>query len=87
MVIIKNHVWNMVNKFSTSHFTLAVASHMHYDDDVVFNENNVTLYLSELEEYISNFITYLAQRDRNPEAPIAGLSLENMANKEFEVDY
>ena len=84
MVIIKNHVWNMVNKFSTSHFTLAVASHMHYDDDVVFNENNVTLYLSELEEYISNFITYLAQRDRNPEAPIAGLSLENMANKEFD---
>ena len=84
MVTIKNHVWNMVEKFGASHFTLAVANHMHYDEEVVFNENNVTLYLSELEEYISNFITYLATKDRQPDAPIAGLSLENMNNKEFD---
>jgi hypothetical protein len=84
MVQIKNCVWGMVDKFGASHFTLAVANHMHYDEEVVFNENNVTLYLSELEEYISNFITYLATKDRQPDAPIAGLSLENMNNKEFD---
>jgi hypothetical protein len=84
MVTIKNHVWNMVDKFGASHFTLAVANHMHYDEEVVFNENNVTVYLSELEEYISNFITYLATKDRQPDAPIAGLSLENMTNKDHD---
>jgi hypothetical protein len=40
--------------------------------------------LSELEEYISNFITFLAQREKNPDAPISALSLDAMANKEFE---
>lgn len=84
MAQIKNHVHAMVTGFSTSHFQLAVASHMHYDDDTVFNENNVTLYLSELEEYISAFITYLAQREKNPDAPISALSLDAMANKEFD---
>jgi len=33
---------------------------MQYHEDVVFNENNVTLYLSELEEYVNMFITLLA---------------------------
>ena len=84
MVAIKNIVWKMVDKFSESHFTLAVASHMVYDEDVVFNENNVTSYLSELEEYISNFITYLAGREKQPEAAIAGLNLDQMKPKEFD---
>jgi hypothetical protein len=83
-VAIKNIVWKMVDKFSESHFTLAVASHMVYDEDVVFNENNVTSYLSELEEYISNFITYLAGREKQPEAAIAGLNLDQMKPKEFD---
>jgi len=74
----------MIEKFGTSHFTLAVAAHMHYDDELVFNENNVTIYLSELEEYVSNFITYLATKDRQPDASIAGLNLENMTNKEHD---
>merc|ERR1711934_223143 len=64
MVDIKNHVWSMVDKFKDSHFNLSVASHMQYDDDVTFNENNVTMYLTELEEYISVFITYLAHREK-----------------------
>jgi hypothetical protein len=42
------------------------------------------VYLSELEEFISNFITYLAQREKNPDAPISALSLDTMSNKEFE---
>lgn len=57
---------------------------MNYDDDLVFNENNVTIYLAELEEYISNFITHIAQREKNPDAPISALSLDTMSNKEFE---
>lgn len=60
MCEIKDHVAEMVNKFEDSHFSLAVATHMQYDEDTVFNENNVTLYLSELEEFVSSFITYLA---------------------------
>jgi hypothetical protein len=81
---IKDYVQAMVEKFDLSHFILAVAYHMQYDEDTVFNENNVTFYLSELEEYISCFITFLAQREKNPDAPISALSLDNMATKEFE---
>lgn len=57
---------------------------MQYDDELIFNENNVTIYLAELEEYISNFITFMAQRDKNPDAPISALSLDAMQNKEFD---
>ena len=57
---------------------------MQYDDEVTFNENNVTMYLTELEEYISAFITYLAHREKDPGAPISALSLDNMTNKEFD---
>jgi len=81
---IKEFVWKMCEKFKESHFKLSVASHMQYDEDLQFNENNVAIYLSELEEYISNFITYLAQREKNPDAPVSALSLDSMANKEFE---
>ena len=35
---------------------------MQYDDDTQFNESNVTMYLGELEEYISLLITYMAYR-------------------------
>merc|ERR1711990_819301 len=84
MVQIRDFVWQMCGKFRESQFKLAVASHMNYDDDLVFNENNVTIYLAELEEYISNFITHIAQREKNPDAPISALSLDTMSNKEFE---
>ena len=50
----------------------------------MFNENNVILYLAELEEYISLFITYLAYKQENPDAAISSLSLEKMDVKEFD---
>ena len=50
----------MVESFKKSHFFLSVAQNNQYDESVVFNENNVVLYLAELEEYISNFITMIA---------------------------
>jgi len=84
MVQIKDSCEAIINKFRSSHFRLSVASHMQYDADLVFNENNVTVYLAELEEYISNFITFMAQKEKNPDAPISALALDNMANKEFD---
>jgi len=84
MIAIKDTCQKMIEAFRTSQFKLAVASHMQYDEQTVFNENNVTVYLAELEEYISNFITYIAQREKNPDAPISALSLDAMQNKEFD---
>jgi len=73
----------MCEAFKKSHFFLSVAQNSQYDEDTVFNENNVVLYLSELEEYISLFITYLAYKQSNPDDAISSLSLEKMAVKEF----
>lgn len=84
MKTIKNHVARMVEHFKISHFFLSVAQNNQYDDSVVFNENNVTLYLAELEEYVSLFITYMAYKAENPDAAISSLSLDRMAIKEFD---
>ena len=50
----------MSQKFKGSQFKLIVAQPMVYDNDTVFQENNTTQYLAELEEYISMLITYTA---------------------------
>lgn len=84
MTQIKDYVWNMVEHFKKSHFFLSVAQNNVYDDDTQFNENNVTNFLAELEEYISLFITYMAYRQENPDAAISSLSLEKMTVKEFD---
>ena len=57
---------------------------MQYDEDTTFNESNVVMFLSELEEYISLFITYLAYKESNPDAAIASLSLDQMRVKDFD---
>lgn len=57
---------------------------MQYDEETQFNENNVTLYLAELEEYVSLLITYLAYKQENPDAAISSLSLERMIQKDFD---
>lgn len=84
MLDIKQHVRLMIEAFKSSHFFLSVAQSMQYDDDTVFNESNVILFLAELEEYISLFITFLAYKQENPDAAISSLSLEKMAIKEFD---
>jgi len=53
-------VQEMVKSFKEAHFTARVAESMQYDEHTSFNENNVTIYLAELEEYISSLITYAA---------------------------
>lgn len=62
MNVLKDYSRQMVGLFKQSQFFLSVAQHMQYDDDTQFNENNVTMYLAELEEYISLLITYLAYK-------------------------
>lgn len=52
----------------------------------MFNENNVTMYLTELEEYISAFITYLAQREKQADAHVSALPLDQMTSKDFKAD-
>ena len=56
---------------------------MQYHEDVQFNENNVTLYLSELEEYIAHFITFLAQRSKTSYPSIQALPLDSIGIKDF----
>lgn len=83
MVEIKDFVQMMVANFQDSEFNLAVTQPMQYHDDVQFNENNVTLYLSELEEYISMFITFLAQRNKTSYPSIQALPLDKIGIKDF----
>lgn len=64
MVEIKDSVQGMVSSFQESEFDLKVSQPQMYDEQTQFNENNVTMFLSELEEYISSFITFLAQRNK-----------------------
>jgi hypothetical protein len=83
MVDIKKFVQQMVGNFQDSEFSLSVSSPMQYHEDVPFNENNVTQYLSELEEYVSSFITFLASRSKQPYPSIQALPLDTMGVKDF----
>lgn len=62
---------------------LTVAQSMQYEEETQFNENNVTLYLAELEEYISMFITYLAYKQKSSDAAISNINLDALASKDF----
>ena len=56
---------------------------MTYDDDTMFNEGNITQYLSELEEYISNLITILAYKRGDQHPAISSVPLERLTMKDF----
>ena len=62
-----------------------MANKQSYDEDTQFNENNISNYLAELEEYISNFITMIAYQQQDPEIPaaISSLPLDKLDPKEF----
>ena len=72
MLRIKDFVQGMVEAFREANatFPLMVAKHMHYEEETQFNEQNVTLYLAELEEYSSMLITYLAYKNEMPDAAV-----------------
>lgn len=66
--------------FKRSKFSIQVATKMDYEIGTGFTESNVTQYLAELEEYISNLITYVAFKTPNNDfASIASLSLDTMS--------
>jgi len=56
---------------------------MNYDENTVFNENNIIHHLAELEEYISSLITYVAFKRDDPNAAISSVPLEKLNQKEF----
>lgn len=49
-----------------------------------FNENNVTVYLAELEEYVSNLITFLSWKGNDRYFQHSSLALEALQPKEFD---
>jgi len=62
---------------------LAVAPKMTYDENTMFNDTNIISYLAEVEEYISNLITYVAFKKDDPNAPISSVPLEKLNQKDF----
>jgi hypothetical protein len=81
--IMQKNVEKMIRMFKTSKFYLSVANNMSYDENTVFNENNIIQYLAELEEYISSLITYVAFKRDDPNAAISSVPLEKLNQKEF----
>ena len=77
--------WGMIEKFhSDSGFNLTVAQPQQYDEELQFTENNCMTFLAELEEFMTQLITFMAHREKNPDAPISALGLENITEKEFD---
>lgn len=56
---------------------------MQYDESVQFNENNITLYLSELEEYFATLIAYQAGQKGESNPAISSVPLEALNDKDF----
>jgi hypothetical protein len=79
----QKNVQKMIKLFSNSKFYLSVANSMSYDEETLFNENNITQYLAELEEYISSLITYVAFKKDDPNAAISSVPLDKLNQKEF----
>lgn len=76
-------VTEMVQLFQHARFVANVSNKQVYDSDTHFNENNVTQYLAELEEYISSLITLVAHQKDEPNAVISAIDLENLNQKYF----
>ena len=76
-------VERMVQMFKHSKFYLSVATSMTYDENTKFNENNIIIYLSELEEYISSLITFVAFKREDPNAVLSSVPLDKLNHKEF----
>ena len=78
---IQGAVQKMVTKFQESKFRPAVTQPMNYDEETVFNNKNVTLFLAELEEYLSELITHNEYKKSNPNAAISAIPLEKLHPK------
>ena len=53
---------DLAAQFKEVQFSKKVAATQQYDENTNFTENNIGMYLSELEEYISGLITYVSSK-------------------------
>ena len=53
---------DLAAQFKEVQFSKKVAATQQYDENTHFTENNIGMYLSELEEYISGLITYVSSK-------------------------
>jgi len=60
-----------------------VSQRIQYDTTTQFNENNITLYLAELEEYFATLISYTASQRGEPNPAISSVPLDTLIEKEF----
>ena len=81
---IQEVVHSLVKEFSRVKFSTKVSQHMQYDSQTQFNENNITLYLAELEEYFASLLTYLAVQKGDQHAAISSVPLEVLNEKNFD---
>ena len=82
---------DLVQQFQDVRFNAKVAHKCQYDEHTVFTENNITLYLAEIEEYISSLITYKAHKLGDPNAaissvPLSTLNYKNFTKEEMKID-
>jgi 4-hydroxy-3-methylbut-2-enyl diphosphate reductase IspH len=81
---IQQVVMMLVEKFQEAKFATKVGNKMQYNDQTTFNENNITLYLAELEEYFATLIAYLANQRGDQNAAISYIPLDQLNEKVFD---
>lgn len=64
--------------FQNARFRSSVSTKQTYDSETNFNENNITNYLAELEEYIAYLVTMVAAEKEDPNAAISMIDIENL---------
>jgi hypothetical protein len=78
-------VEEMVHKFKAACFETRIAGTMIYDSQTIFNENNISGYLGELEELITKLIISVAAIKEDPQAAaIAALNMSKLTEKRFD---
>jgi hypothetical protein len=63
--------------------SISVSQDMVYDENTIFNEGNITQYLAEAEEYISNLLAVVANKSNLENPIIKALPLDKMVQKNF----
>jgi 4-hydroxy-3-methylbut-2-enyl diphosphate reductase IspH len=81
---IQQVVMMLVEKFQEAKFATKVGNKMQYNDQTTFNENNITLYLAELEEYFATLIAYIANQRGDQNAAISYIPLDQLNEKVFD---
>jgi len=79
---IQNTVKNLAGRFNEAGFKSTVATPMEYDEHTSFSEQNIVQYLAEVEEYISSLITYVAQKQGDPNPSISSVPIELLTKKD-----